>query len=85
MGLWLEESDWQGGVGDLWHLEKQLLRLCMEKTGGLLISLSRFLFPSSPQQHTHTITGCLLNQSLEQKIILPGKLHLKFGQTVRNR
>lgn len=81
MGLWVGESGWQGGDGEgLWHLEKQLLK--MEKTGGQLIFLSRFLSPFSPHKHN---SWMLLNQTLEQEITLPDKLHLKSGQTVRNR
>lgn len=85
VGLWVGESGWQGGEGDLWHLEKQLLRSCMEKTGGHLVFLSRFLSLLSLYTNTHKHTGnswMLLNQSLEQEITLPGKLHFKSGQTV---
>lgn len=50
----------------------------MEKTGGHLIFLSSFFL------HKHN-SWMLLNQSLEQEITLPGKMHLKSGETVRNR
>lgn len=39
----------EGGVGGLWHLEKQLLRGCMEKTDGHLLLLSPFLSTQTQQ------------------------------------
>ena len=43
---------------------------------------SSYCLPFSPHKHN---SWMLLNQSLEQEITLPGKMHLKSGQTVRNR